>query len=56
MSLEMPVTWPALSKYCDTFSRKLDSGNYWWVVVELKKLTFVEMPLQSLEIIARFVN
>jgi hypothetical protein len=49
----MPAAWPALSKYWDTFSKKLDSGCYWWV--EEKKLTFVESPLQSLVIIVRFV-
>lgn len=51
----MPVASPALSKYCETFSKKLDSGNYCWVAVELKNLTLVEIPLQIFEIIARFV-
>lgn len=55
MSLEIPVASPALSKYCETFSKKVPSGDYWWAAVELKNLTLVEMPVQILEIIARFV-
>lgn len=53
MSFGIPAAAPALSKYCDTFYKKLDSGCYWWGFVDEKNLLVT--PLDSLAIIVRFV-
>jgi hypothetical protein len=56
MSLGIPVAYPALSKYWETFSKKVDSGCYFSQALVEKYLTLVVIFLQSFDIIClRFV-